>query len=340
MTFTLRSLLLSFVVVASALGTFGPWGLVVGIFLVAAVAFLRTASPTPVGCFVAAVIFFILMWLMLPAVQSARESARRAQCTNHLWQIALALHNYESANGCFPPAYVPGPDGKPWHSWRVLILPFLDQMGLYASYKFDEPWDGPNNRKLGAANPAVFCYTCPNSPTWGSGHTHYLAVVGPGTAWPGSKSQRLDEIGDGPSNTILLIEAHGLGIHWMEPRDLEFDQVVGQAGGDAKVMGTVPHPYEPGFFFVAEGGSVNVAMADGSVQTIPWGVAGELLAPLLTADAGDTVDLDSLPFQYRPRLNWPRCLSLAMLVVSTLLLWWSTRPRPAATDNRGHETGT
>ena len=327
-SFTLRSLLLAFVVIASAPGTFGPVGLFVGIAIVATIAFLRTRPHSALEWLVAFVIVMFLIELFLPAVQTAREASRRVQCANNLKQIALALHNYEQQYGCFPPAYVPGPDGKPWHSWRVLILPFIESQPTYDSYRFDEPWDGPNNRKL-AASPPYQVYVCPTSRTLrtGSGATSYLAVVGPKTAWPGPKSRKIDEIRDGTSNTILVVEAHGLGIHWMEPRDLDFDAVAGSDGRDPKIVGTVAHPYEPGLFFIAEGGAINVAFADGSVYAIPWGVPGEALTPLLTADGGDDADPDALPFTYQPRLNWPRCLSLAVLVVSTLLLWWSTRPR-------------
>src|SRR5262245_66359 len=86
--------------------------------------------------------------LLLPAVQQGREAARRSQCKNNLKQIALALLNYESRYGTFPPAYVADESGKPMHSWRVLILPDLDQQALYNDYNFSEPWDGPNNSRL------------------------------------------------------------------------------------------------------------------------------------------------------------------------------------------------
>ena len=86
--------------------------------------------------------------LLLPAVQSAREAARRAQCSNNLKQIGLAFHNYHDSYGCLPPAYIPDGNGQPMHSWRVLILPFVEQSPLYDQYDFDEPWNGPNNSKL------------------------------------------------------------------------------------------------------------------------------------------------------------------------------------------------
>src|SRR5690606_17767117 len=76
----------------------------------------------------------ILVALLLPAVQSARETARRVQCANNLKQIGLAMHNYMDVNGAFPPAYLADSDGKPMHSWRVLILPYMEHRSLYDRY--------------------------------------------------------------------------------------------------------------------------------------------------------------------------------------------------------------
>ena len=86
----------------------------------------------------------------------AREAAIRAQCTNNEKQIALALHNYHDQHNSFPPAFSQGKDGKPLLSWRVLILPFLDQQqALYDQFHLDEAWDSPHNRTLIAKMPAV-----------------------------------------------------------------------------------------------------------------------------------------------------------------------------------------
>src|SRR5262249_42952585 len=79
--------------------------------------------------------------------------ARRSQCKNNLKQIGLAMFNYHDAYGCFPPAYIADADGRPMHSWRVLLLPFLDEAARYRKYRFDEPWDGPNNSELATSVP-------------------------------------------------------------------------------------------------------------------------------------------------------------------------------------------
>src|SRR5262245_52749889 len=100
--------------------------------------------------------------LLLPAPRQAREAARRMQCSNHLKEIGLALQNYHDVYQSFPPAYVANGEGRPMHSWRVLILPYLGHKALYDQYHFDEPWDGPNNSQLHKEKVSVFC--CPSRP--------------------------------------------------------------------------------------------------------------------------------------------------------------------------------
>ncbi|HEV3119294.1 MAG TPA: DUF1559 domain-containing protein, partial [Gemmataceae bacterium] len=129
----------------------------------------------------------------------------------------MAVVNYHSANGSYPPAFLADAQGRPMHSWRVLLLPYLGQEDLFHDYDFSEPWDGPNNSKLAARMPKLYAFPGERGPT-----TNYLAVVGPGTVWPGRSTVTEKDVTDGLSNTILLVENHGAGIHWMAPRDLSF----------------------------------------------------------------------------------------------------------------------
>ena len=89
-----------------------------------------------------------LFAILASAVMAACEAARRSQCTCNLCQIKLALHNYHETYGTLPPAYIVDANGKPMHSWRMLIMPFLEQSGIFNQYDFSEPWNGPNNIKL------------------------------------------------------------------------------------------------------------------------------------------------------------------------------------------------
>jgi type II secretory pathway pseudopilin PulG len=138
----------------------------------------------------------ILVLLVLPAPRTSKEAARRMQCSNHLKQIGLALQNYHDDYGTLPPAYVADADGKPMHSWRVLILPYLGEKALYDRYNFSEPWNGPNNSKLHSEVSHVF--RCP-SRRFGQPNTEttYVAVTGPQTAWPGDKAVSMADLTDG-----------------------------------------------------------------------------------------------------------------------------------------------
>ena len=104
------------------------------------------------------------------------------QCANNLKQIGLALHAYHERYGVLPPAYVADANGRPMHSWRVLLLPFLEQQSLYDWYDFREPWDGPHNIKL--LNNTPSCYICPSRLSYPTTVTSYVAITGPGTMFP------------------------------------------------------------------------------------------------------------------------------------------------------------
>ena len=149
-------------------------------------------------------------------------SLARADCANNLHQLARALQNYHDIHGTFPPASIAGPDGKPWHSWRTLIMPIMDPGGPYDGYRFDEPWNGPTNSKLGQEAPWIF--RCP-ADQWPASDTNYLAVTGPGTMWPDGRGLSTSEIQDGPQDTIMLVEVAKSRVHWMEPRDLRINEM-------------------------------------------------------------------------------------------------------------------
>jgi hypothetical protein len=137
--------------------------------------------------------------------------------------IGLALYNYHDTYGSFPPAYIADKDGKPMHSWRVLILPFLEKNELYKQYRFDEPWHSPHNIALATQMPPVF--RCPGDLRSLPTETSYLAIVGTNTAWPGVNAVRLDDVADAPERSLHVVEAVGSGVHWLEPRDLDYAEV-------------------------------------------------------------------------------------------------------------------
>lgn len=185
----------------------------------------------------------------------------------------MAVANYAGANGGkYPPAYVLGPDGRPWHSWRILLLPYIEQQALFDAYRFDEPWNGPNNSRLMERTPRT--YKFPTTHEAGLPIANYLAVVGKETLWPGAKPYP-GKNSDGSSNTILLAENDGLNIPWMEPRDL----VLGEMSLDIQNSNGISSPYKvPG-----------VALADGSLRSFGSRPSPEALRAMLTADGGETI---------------------------------------------------
>jgi len=214
----------------------------------------------------------ILLALLLPAVQQAREAARRAQCMNNLKQIGLALHNYHNMYNAFPPAYIADASGKPMHSWRVLILPFLEEGALHSEYNFSEPWDGPNNSRLMARMPKV--YACPshgNAP--GTTTTDYAGVFGEHCILQGTQPVPISSITDGLSNTLLVGEASGANIPWMKPDDIDVTKhpsLGDQAGFSGNHRGVVI------FLF-----------GDGSVRSIPNTVNADALKGAFTRDGNE-----------------------------------------------------
>ena len=130
----------------------------------------------------------------------------------------MAVANYHETYGCFPPAYVADRDGKPMHSWRVLILPFLEQQELYNAYNFAEPWNGPSNRKLAGRIGNIYLRSGLDSDQIHT--TSFVAVVGPQTLWHGSQPTNRKDLGDGSHNTLLVVEVPDGRFLWMEPRTL------------------------------------------------------------------------------------------------------------------------
>jgi prepilin-type processing-associated H-X9-DG protein len=244
----------------------------------------RSSSGLGIGLVLAIVAAVVLVCggglvaLLLPAVQAGREAARRAQCTNNLKQIAIAMHNYHDTYKCFPSAVLTDEDGNPMRSWRVAILPFVEQGVVYDSYNFDEPWDSPSNQVLAGNRSTV--YACPSDPVVGPYETSYVMIAGKGTVG-GEPNEVVTfaEITDGTSNTIMAIEVAGSGISWMEPRDMTVDEAIAYITNPSATGQQHVHP-----------GGVNVAMADGSVRFVSSSISPQVLQSMLTRDDGQRVD--------------------------------------------------
>jgi len=194
---------------------------------------------------------------VVPRVRAAREAGRSMTCQNNLKQIGLAVLDFAASKGSYPAAYLKGKDEKPAHSWRVLILPYLNDrecQELYAAYSFSEPWNGPHNRLLASRMPRLF--RCPSDHLAAPEETNYMVVVGPGTLFPGDVSHRPLVSRRELSESLLLVEVAGTGVNWMEPKDLREDQLDEFKQGGTQGIGG------------RHVGGSHVGMADGSVRTL------------------------------------------------------------------------
>jgi prepilin-type processing-associated H-X9-DG protein len=218
----------------------------------------------------------ILVAILLPAVQSSSSPGHFGRCANNLKRLGLALHLYHEDHGSFPPAYIADDDGKPMHSWRVLLLPYLEEKIAYGKYRWDEPWNGPNNSRLGI-NPYDFQCSADQA-TFGSSMTSYVLVTGPGTPFPDGASTKIDDFRDGVANTILIVEVANSGIHWMEPRDLNIQQM-------ATTLNAKPGQ---GISSCHSSGAV-VVFADGHTEFLDAATSAEQLRAMLTIDGGEVV---------------------------------------------------
>ena len=165
---------------------------------------------------------------LISKVAQNRADAQRGECVMHMHQIALALWSYQSKYGTLPPAVVTDANGNPAHSWRVLILPFLDSQEIYDRYDFSEPWNGPHNSRLqeelhGPRRHLFYCALSGSPPDV----TNYVAVTGPGTLWPTDGTGVLsDDMKSGANPLALVVEVPGMNINWMEPKDISLDDAM------------------------------------------------------------------------------------------------------------------
>ena len=238
--------------------------------------------------FIATMTICILLALLVPAIRAARQAAQRITCTNNMKQIALALHNYRDVHKAFPWAITFGHDGTPMHSWRVAIVPYLDQQSFYDRYEFREAWNGPGNGLLGDEIPDTWrdnggnvsqyvyvppTYRCPSAPRTQS-HlcTNYVMLIDdrPGAPngppnLPGSAPPSLD-----PISAVIVIEIADSDIHWMEPRDVLLSEL------SMKI-----HDRSTRSLSSCHGGAC-VLHADGTVEVLDDATTEERVRELLT----------------------------------------------------------
>lgn len=214
----------------------------------------------------------VMVGLLLPAVQAAREAARRTNSMNNMKQILLAMHNYHDAMQKFPDARARNADGKLMLSWRVALLPYLEEGDLYNQFHLDEPWDSEHNLKLVAKMPRV--YADPSVPVLPGteGLTNYHVPFGDGLLFDAKGPTHFRDVTDGTSNTIAVFEA-ARPVPWTMPEDAE----ISEANPAANLSRLRAGIFQVGF-------------ADGSVQVLPQTIDAMTLWSLFTRAGGEVVN--------------------------------------------------
>lgn len=217
--------------------------------------------PVPEG-------FEKLPQLMKPSVESAAKAAARAKRMNSLRQFALGLHNYHEAHNKFPGAGRSA-DGKSGLSWRVHILPMIDEAVLYQQFNLDEPWDSETNKKLIEKMPKIFEVKGTEQ-----GKTSFHLFTGPGAPFADDATPSIAQFTDGTSNTLLVVEAAADTAEiWTKPGGLDFDPK-----DPIKALGKLLDNE-----FIA-------VMADGSARAISKAINPQTLRRLIQHQDGEAID--------------------------------------------------
>jgi Protein of unknown function (DUF1559) len=209
-----------------------------------------------------------------PIVAKARNTVENKNSANNLKQIGLAIHNYHDVHKHFPTVANFDKAGKPLLSWRVHLLPFLDQVELYKEFHLDEPWDSEHNKKLIEKMPGVYRRS-KNKELAKAGKTTYLAPVGEHMMFTGTeKTITFRHVTDGTSNTILIVDADDEhAAIWTKPEDLKINLKDPKAG------------------LRNDAGTFRALFADGSVHRLPANIDAKTLSAVFTRDGGEVVNL-------------------------------------------------
>ena len=199
-------------------------------------------------------------------LNEAFMQSKRVEAANNIRQNALALHNYASAFGGLPPSVFTHKESGKTYSWRIAILPFVERQDLYDRYDFIQEWDSPHNLEVTSEMPDFFRS---DSDDVDSTNTSFFMLTGPGGVLGQEEMTQFEDMADGSSNTMMLIEAKRQ-VHWSKPEDILID----------------PENPLPDFGGFHEGG-FNVTMADGSVHFVPENVAENLLRAYFSPAGGE-----------------------------------------------------
>ncbi len=199
-----------------------------------------------------------------------------ASCAANLERIHVAIEAYVKEKGHYPPAYTVDKNGKPMHSWRVLLLPYLGEQSLFSKYDMSVPWDDQANmRAVGSKMPEVF--NCPDLDATRD-ETSYMVICGPTLVFDGPTERKPEEITDKLSDTLLVIEVADTDVHWMEPVDLSAASMTWTINTD---KGIGSHHSTTG---------IHVLTADGRVRHVDDFTPPEELQGMATRGGGESID--------------------------------------------------
>ena len=218
------------------------------------------------------------------------EASYRTQCKNNLKQMGLALAVYEFDHSILPPAKHDDSN----ISWRVAILPQTEFASLRSEYDDRFAWDHPNNATI--SKTAIYIYQCPQADRMlaerderGRSLTDYLMLTGPRTV--GTSSQvdpmKYENITDGTSNTITIVESSGHRVVWTEPRDIDVSKrpigvnLSGEEKGKSKGIASSYHR-----------GGAHVLYADGKTRFLSKDIDPRVLKAMTTINGGESVTMD------------------------------------------------
>ena len=265
------AVLLVSMAVFGAVTCFGIHGIWIGGLAMAATVFVARGANAEARVRRAAEVLLLtcVILLLLPFISVARLAWYRMHCANNLRSIGLALHSYHDTWGSFPPAYLTDEAGQPAHSWRVLLLPFLERGDVFEQYDFEESWRANSSRLMSWDARGYLCPTqSRRRETEAVARTNYLAVVGANTAWTGADVRGLEEIAD-PARTIVVVECFDREVLALEPSDICVEEAAVVPRGEVSLLGwwlrIEPNDWSPYHRFTGR----HALFADGSVRHLP-----------------------------------------------------------------------
>ena len=211
----------------------------------------------------------VIALVAFPMMSQVRTSAQRANSQNNLRQLGIAIHTYHDVFKELPPAVVKDADGKPLYSGMVLLLPFMEQQGIYEQFDKSKAWNDPANMHL--SGQMIITLMNPASANKRPGRSDYMLVGGQNAMLSETGKNSFNNVVDGTSNTIMAVEVGSANTleSWAQP-----------AAWDPSMPFDSPDPT-----------MVNVLFGDGSVRALPKSTAAETLRLISDRRDGMPVNL-------------------------------------------------